>query len=43
MREMKMGIEIPVEWKYILAAIVITIFMTSILVLLLPATPLEFW
>jgi hypothetical protein len=43
MREMIMGIEIPVEWKYIVAAIVITVLMTSILVLMLPANPLEFW
>ena len=38
-----MGIEIPGEWKYIVAAFIITILMTSILVFLLPDTPLEFW
>ena len=38
-----MGIEIPAEWKYIVGAIVITILMASILVLLLPDGPLEFW
>jgi len=31
------------EWKYIVAAFLITIFMTSVLVLMLPDTPLEFW
>ena len=43
LKEIKMDIEIPEEWKYIVAAFVITILMTSILVLMLPDTPLEFW
>ena len=40
---LKMNFQIPDEWKYIVAAFVITILMTAILVAMLPDTPLEFW
>ncbi len=42
-KEVQMRIGIESEWKYIVAAFLITIFMTSVLVLMLPDTPLEFW
>ena len=42
-KEMQMGIGIEAEWKYILAAFLITILMTSVLVLMLPDSPIEFW
>jgi hypothetical protein len=38
-----MEIKIPAELKYIMAALFITIIMISILVLMLPDTPIEFW
>jgi hypothetical protein len=40
-KEMQMWI--GTEWRYIIAAFLITILMTTILVLMLPDTPLEFW
>lgn len=43
LKELKMGLGIPEEWKYIVSALVITILMTAILVVMLPDTPLEFW
>ena len=42
-KEIHLEIGIETEWKYILAAFLITIFMTSILVLMLPDSPFEFW
>ena len=43
LKEIKMGFEIPEEWKYIVSAFVVTILMTAILVVMLPDSPLEFW
>ena len=43
LNKVKMGFEIPEEWKYIASAIAITILMTAVLVVMLPDTPLEFW
>jgi hypothetical protein len=43
LEETKGGVDIRDEWKYIAAAFVITVLMTSILVLMLPETPFEFW
>ena len=43
LKELKMGFEIPEQWKYIGLAFVVTILMTVILVIMLPETPLEFW
>ena len=43
LREINKGIEIQGEWKYIVAAFLITILMTSVLVLMLPDSPIEFW
>jgi len=43
LEEIKGGIETSGEWKYIVAAFLITIFATAIFVLMLPETPLEFW
>ncbi len=38
-----MEMKIAGELKYIISAFFITIIMTSILVLMLPDTPFEFW
>ncbi len=43
LKEIKRGFDIQGEWKYIVAAFLVTIFMTSIFVLMLPNSPLEFW
>ena len=43
LKGLKMGFEIPEEWKYIVSAFLVTILMTAILVAMLPDTPLEFW
>lgn len=43
LRDLIMGFEIPEEWKYIVSAFVITILMITILVVMLPDSPLEFW
>lgn len=43
MKDIRIGLKVPEEWKYIVSAIVITILMTAVLVLMLPDGPLEFW
>jgi len=40
---MKREIEVPGEWKYPVAIFFVVMIMVSLLVLLLPDTPFEFW